>query len=138
MDLILKRVAFRKDGIFSNLLDDQGNQLFCTLEHAFENDDKNLVPKIPDGVFECIRGWHRLDGMVEEFETFEVTGVFGHRGLLFHVGNFNFDSDGCILLGSQFNKTPSVWTILNSRVAFNNFMSLQNKNDKFNLVVTSI
>lgn len=135
--MILKREAFRKDGIFSELLDDQGNQLFCTLEHAFRDEDGHYFPKIPDGVYECIRGQHRLEGMNENFETFEITGISGHTGLLFHIGNFNFDSDGCVLVGSQFNKQPTVWTVINSRIAFTNFMDLQKNCDKFSLLVTS-
>lgn len=138
MDLILKRVAFRKDGIFSNLLDDQGTILFPTLEHSYLDNSAHYFPKIPDGSFECIRGPHRLEGMTNDFETFEITGVIGHTNILFHVGNFNDDSEGCVLVGTSIVKAPYLWTISNSRIAFDKFMDLQNGLDNFQLAVTSI
>lgn len=138
MDLILKRIAFRKDGIFSNLLDDQGNVVFATLEHAYRNKDGTYSPKIPDGTYQCIRGMHRLEGMPDDFETFEITGIDGHSNILFHIGNFNEDSEGCVLVGSAIKQSANYWIISNSRVAFTNFISLELGQDVFTLVVTSI
>jgi hypothetical protein len=137
MDMILKRSAFRSDGIFSGLMDDHGNMLFQCLEHAYRQNNGDWLPKIPDGVYQCIRGMHRLDGMAEDFETFEIIGILGHFGILFHVGNFDFDSDGCILVGSEINKTPSIWTLLRSKIAFDNFMNLHANDQTFSLVVSS-
>ena len=42
-----------------------------------------------------------------EFSTFEITGVAGHSGILFHAGNFNKDSDGCVLIGKQIIPNPA-------------------------------
>ncbi len=76
---------------------------------------------------------HRLHGMTEDFETFEIRGVPGHTGILFHWGNYNQDSDGCVLLGSARNGDM----IVNSREEFANFMELQKGINNFELVVVS-
>lgn len=138
MDLILKRTNFREDGIFSELLGDEGQNLFITLEHSYPSNMGNYFPKIPDGSYECIRGMHRLIDMDHDFETFEITGVKGHYDILFHIGNFQDDSSGCVLVGGQIKKTPTVWTIIDSRHSFDEFMELQTGVDKFTLIVTSI
>lgn len=124
--MLLSRKMFRDDGVFSVLHD-----RFQTLEHSY-----NLLPKIPNGTYTCVRGMHRLHGMTEDFETFEVTGVEGHSNLLFHVGNYNEDSEGCILVGEQVGqKLNGGKMITNSKVAFKQFMGLQAGVDSFTLVV---
>jgi len=135
MDLILKRNRFRQDGIFGELLKDNGDGFVVTLEHAYRDQNLNYSPKIPEGSYTCVRGMHRLDGMTEDFETFEITNVPGHTNILFHVGNFNNDSSGCILLGSNVLKADAGWSIQSSRVAFTRFMELQEGVDKFTLIV---
>ena len=97
----LVRTAFRFDGIFGRLYNDNGVPLAYSLEHAYTNDEgKTWLPKIPlTGQFICVRGMHQLEGMTKPFETFEVTGVPDHTNILFHMGNFDKDSEGCILVG---------------------------------------
>ena len=75
MNLTLKNTDFSDDGIFGVLLDEAGNQIAVTLQHAYEQVDGKFSPKIPAGTYECVRGKHQLAGMTEPFETFEITGV---------------------------------------------------------------
>lgn len=136
MNLTLKREDFSPDGIFGYLRDTDGNVVFATLEHAFMPSPNAFRPKVPAGTYTCRRGLHRLHGMTEDFETFEITGVpdfLGKpvTGILFHVGNFNTDSEGCVLVGHA--RAGKV--ILSSRVAFADFMALQNGLDSFSLTV---
>ena len=135
MDLILQRVACRADGILSQCTDAAGTQVMVTLEHAFEDDAGGYQPKIPPGTYTCVRGPHRLNGMTQSFVTFEVTGVAGHSGLLFHWGNWNEDSDGCILTGEAFANSASGEMVTNSRETFARFMALQDGVDNFQLEV---
>jgi hypothetical protein len=128
MNLILKRTQYRAEGIFSELMDDRGELIAVTLEHSYSN-----TPKIPPGVYRCLRSLHRLHGMTQDFETFEVTGVEGHRGLLFHWGNFNRDSDGCILLGDRQVEDM----VTHSRDSFQMFMQLQAGLGSFLLTVVA-
>lgn len=134
MNLTLNRKAFRDDGIFSELRDTEGNLIAVTLEHSYDKE-----PKLPLGTFTCKRGPHRLHGMTEDFETFEITGVEGHTDILFHWGNFQKDSEGCVLLGDQIakNGADGCQMILHSRATFARFMELQKGVDTFQLVVTA-
>jgi hypothetical protein len=130
MDLTLTRQSSNSWGIVSLLTDINGTQLAVTLEHAYENDGE-YYPKIPSGSYSCQRGMHQLAGMAQPFETFEITGVIGHTNILFHAGNYNKDSEGCVLLGT----TLGIDMILNSREAFQNFMITQENVDEFTLEV---
>ena len=152
--LIRHENGYREDGIFSTLLKDDGTdeQVSVTLEHAYACDDEQVsndsalayqheyVPKITPGAHICKRGKHRLHGMVEDFETFEITGVPGHSKLLFHWGNWTENSDGCVLNGDSEVEGDHagrhhVGMVTNSRAAFARFMALQAGVDSFTLTV---
>lgn len=127
MTLTLTRKDFTENGIFSELTDDKGKLSLVTLEHSYDN-----KPKLYDGTFMCVRGIHRLHNNIP-FETFEITGVQGHIGILFHIGNYNKDSDGCVLLGMDRDNTM----IQHSAIAFSKFISLLDSQQTFTLVVKS-
>lgn len=129
MNLKLTRTLFSSQGIFGFLSDESGKKLFNTLEHSYGG-----KTKIPEGSFTCVRGKHRLHGMTHNFETFEVTGVEGHDGLLFHWGNYNSDSQGCVLIGTDLGKNM----ITKSLQAFAKFMMLQEGIDSFPLIIEDI
>lgn len=124
--MTLQRLEYKSDGIFGRLLDDAGGQIAVTLEHSYDS-----LPKIPKGVYTCIRGQHKLHGMTDTFETFEITGVAGHTNLLFHWGNYNSDSEGCVLLG-QSRVGDMVAT---SKVTFAKFMQQMDGINQFQLTV---
>jgi hypothetical protein len=133
MDLTLKRNDYTPEGIFSTLTDESGAVIAITLDHAYDSGhgDGSYQPKLRPGTYSCIRGTHRLHNMTHDFETFEITGVKGHTNILFHAGNFNKDSDGCVLLGNERHGDM----IMNSKVTFSYFMSLQEGVDQFTLTV---
>lgn len=128
MNMTLKRREYRDDGIFGSLYDDHGNLFAVTLEHSY-----SCEPKIPTGIFKCVRSKHQLHSMTTDFETFEIEGVPNHQGLLFHWGNYNRDSEGCILLGAA----ESGDMIIRSRGTFQAFMKLQTGCDQFELMVAA-
>lgn len=131
MDLILNRNLHKNYGIFGEITDINGNHICDTLEHAYDDGDiGGFIAKIPPGTYICERGKHCLSNGVF-FETFEVTGVANHTGLLFHKGNFNNDSEGCILLGDSTDGE----LLIDSGDAFKRFMILQNGCDEFKLQV---
>ena len=132
MNLTIVRKDRTRDGIFSLGLNDAGEQVLVTLEHAYADEQNDRwSPKIPNGTYRCVRGKHRLHGMDEDFETFEITGVEGHTGLLFHWGNWNKDSEGCILVGASIDGVM----ITMSRASFAKFMAMQDGLDEFQLTV---
>lgn len=140
MNLTLTRQLYLTDGIFSVLTDESGTPIAETLEHAYLAPLAGVPkPKIPNGTFTCIRGIHHLGPDGTPIETFEVTGVEGHQGLLFHPGNYNKDSAGCILVGAVVNDLPDDPGMVSaSRPAFKKFMELQENVQSFQLVVQDI
>lgn len=135
MDLTLRRLAFRKDGILGDLYSDNGSFLCSTLEHAYPINSSGFAPKIPLGFYRCVKGIHKLSHS-PSFETFEVTDVPGHSGILFHTGNFNNDSEGCILVGEhdEYPDTKAL-ILMDSRKTFEKFMLAQAQIKEFILTV---
>jgi hypothetical protein len=136
MNFTVVRDEFREDGIFGKLLDGNGKQIAVTLEHAYLNEDGSYAPKLYPGVFVCQRGQHRLEGMSSDFTTFEITGVKGHTDILFHWGNFNRDSAGCVLLGKDVvTGDANSKMITSSKITFNAFICDLDGIDTFDLIV---
>lgn len=128
--MILQRTSFEETGIFGQLLSSDNQLIAITLEHSYSVGPSKFAAKIPNGVYPCVRGIHHLE-KTGAFETFEVMNVPGHSGILFHAGNFNCDSDGCVLLGLERNGNM----ITNSRFAFFKFIDLLKGVNAFQLTV---
>jgi hypothetical protein len=109
------------EGAFGVLL--AGSILPLSLGRTYPKDDADprgeQFVKIPPGRYVCRRTYFHRGG----FDTYEVTGVEGHSRLLFHKGNVEADSEGCILVGQRFDQwgRPAV---LESALAFSVFMRL--------------
>lgn len=132
MDLTLVRTEESEEGIFSELRDAKGKVLWLVAEHAYDG-----KPKLYAGTFTCARGTHKLHDN-KPFEAFEITGVDGHTGILFHVGNWpQIDSDGCCLLGEGKALSSKGPMVTASRQAFTEFMDKQAGIDSFILTVRS-
>lgn len=135
-DWLLRTTDCRLDGIFSELY--KAKDIFMvTLEHAYPN-QASWAPKIPRGAtYTCRRGLHSLDhynqGM--PFETFEILGIPGHTGLLFHPGNWNKDSNGCVLTGRYIRHDAAGWWVTQSVAAYSSFMADLMGQDEFQLRV---
>jgi hypothetical protein len=141
LKLALTRKQAGEDGIFSDLTRADGTLLAQTLEHAYEHVPTSTPsvwePKLPKGVYTCQRGEHRLSGSPTPFITFEIMNVPGHTGMLFHKGNFNADSDGCVLLGNSvvLEKDGKTKMLANSAQAFARFLALVQSQTTFELTV---
>ncbi len=105
-----------------------------TLEHAYQEGELWL-PKMKLGSYTCQRGMHRLNGMEQDFETFEITAVPGHTNILFHWGNWTKDSEGCVLLGEALAESSEGEMITNSKATFAHFMERLAGVDSFTLTV---
>ncbi len=124
----LERINYLAEGVFGKLSDDLG--LICyTLEHSFP-EGGGFAAKLPPGKYTCRRGFHKLAGG-DSLETFEVTEVPGHTGIIFHWGNYNKDSDGCILVGERRLPTMLVY----SKRAFATLLYRTRGEDEFTLTV---
>lgn len=100
-----------------------------TLERAWRDNRAN-ASCIPTGTYTCKRMVSPKFG-----ETFEVTGVVGRSAILFHKGNIDDDSTGCILVGESFNFVRGEDGITSSAEGFAEFMRMFAGRDTFELVV---
>lgn len=137
MNLYLNRKQYRSDGIFGELIDEKGSLVAVTLEHAYADGEK-FVPKVASGQYDCVR--HPPNRL--PYETFMLENVpefQGHpvTGILIHVGNYNDDSIGCILLGTQIGFKNNGGQMITSKSldAFHKFMALQDGVATFQLIV---
>jgi hypothetical protein len=133
----LRRKQKRADGIYGEFTfaEDTAPSM-VTLEHSYEQADGSWDAKVPVGVYQCVRGNHRLHGMDHDFSTFEITGVAGHSGILFHRGNFNKDSEGCVLCGERvITQANGEEMITATPHAFEEFMKRLEGIDSFTLEV---
>jgi len=110
----LTRIAYIPDGTFGVLFDE--DIPFClTLEREW-NDNKKNISCIPRGEYVCKRIESPKFG-----DTFEVLHVSKRSNILFHKGNIEDDSHGCILIGEQYHKYKNKISIKASREGFAEF-----------------
>lgn len=141
MDVVLRRIEFKKDGIFGTLFSPTGFSAM-TLEHAFAANGLGFQPKIAPGTYVCKRGIHTLEHHPRPFEAFEILDVPPFRNIpvtkcLFHIGNFNMDSNGCVLLGNAVivGQSNGIQMIGDSTETFNAFMLAQKGVDQFQCII---
>lgn len=127
-DFGLVRVAVVETGCFGVLLE-SGIPIATTLERTYRLPGGKQHVKIPDGLWTCwltkfVRGG---------YDTYEVAEIPGHSRLLFHKGNAEDDSEGCILLGSGY---ATAWPgVTLSGLAFREFMRRTKARAHFSLLV---
>lgn len=128
--MILKRIAFTEYGVFGVLLH-KGIPFTLTLERPWL-DNKEGVSCIPDGVYTCARY------SSEKYpDTFQVLNVPNRTSILFHKGNLDDHSKGCILLGERFDHLKDEPAILSSADGFNEFMTLLKDRQSFELLIVN-
>jgi hypothetical protein len=107
-------------------------QVFCaTLEPASLDNARGLA--IPAGQYDC----HRVDAPTWG-DTFQVLGVPGRTGILFHSGNTADDTRGCILLAQHYGKLCGARAVLNSGKTFKTFMGLMRDVGLFTLTIKEV
>lgn len=101
----------------------------CSLEEDSFGNLRN-ISCIPTGQYICERINSPKHG-----ETYLVKNVPGRSGILFHPGNTIDDTEGCILLGSHWEKFNGSRMVLNSGKTFKKFMETA-KGNRFVLTVS--
>ena len=103
----------------------------CTLEESDCENELN-ISSIPTGQYVC-----RRYSSAKYRNTFEVISVTGRSGILFHAGNTEEDTQGCILVGDRFDKLSShERAVLNSGNTFDRFMNKLDDYIEFHLTIT--
>jgi hypothetical protein len=85
---------------------------------------------IPPGHYQCVRVQSRRFG-----DTFKVMDVPGRTDILFHKGNLEDDSHGCILVGESFNPILGRPGISASKEGFSEFMKITVMTNSFPLTI---
>lgn len=100
-----------------------------TLERAWR-DNQRTISCIPSGIYSCYRHTSPKFG-----NTFWVQNVPGRQEILFHKGNIDDDSHGCILIGEGFDLIKGEDGLVDSAHGFNEFMKLQNSLNSFSIQI---
>jgi len=116
---LLDRVAVRDEGAFG-VLKYKGLPFAVTLERTYPGPAGEHIVKIPPGRHLCMPTLFH-GGKPVPYATFEII-VEGHARLLFHKGNTEDDSEGCILVAEGFDKIRGVPGIASSSAGFTEFM----------------
>jgi len=94
--MILQRFIHSTHGTFGTLVGLTKSPLYTCEEENHGNAPS--ISCIPAGVYRCVRT-HYHGG---NYATFVITGVSGRPRILFHRGNSEEDTAGCVLLGVGF------------------------------------
>ena len=105
---------------------------FCITLEPEDLDNQRRISCIPEGVYLCKRVQSPRFG-----NTFEVTDVPGRSHILFHAGNTEDDTMGCILVGNTFDKLRGKRAVLNSGQTFKRFLKLLDGESQFWLTISA-
>lgn len=131
--LIIRRITTGDQGTFGVLVfEDIPFALSLEREWLHNRPSVGDVPGscIPAGEYICKRvNSPRFNN------TFEVTDVPNRSHILFHKGNLDDDSRGCILVGEEFGQLGSSSGIKSSKAGYNEFMAIMSNDDEFRLII---
>lgn len=126
---IVRVSSSEKSGTFGVLTVD-GYPICGTLEPRWKMNKPN-VSCIPAGQYVC----RRVDSPTYG-DTFEVTGVIDRSHILFHAGNWDHNTQGCILLGEQFGRLAGEAALQCSKQAVMDFKTVLGSScDEFLLTI---
>lgn len=135
-DLTLQRVEQNDFATYGRIVDAENKQVCLTLERPWVDvngdgiSDRN-VSCIPAGSYPA----RRYRSPKRGYDVFMLSGVPGRGDIELHIGNLPHDSEGCILLGSNFGTVNGQHGITGSAAAFARFMSSMTGIDTFTLHV---
>ncbi len=129
MKLELKRLYFKDTYTIGKLYVD-GDYLCDTLEDKHRPDGIKVYGEtcIPEGTYKVILNYSNRFKKIMPL----VVNVPSFEGIRIHPGNTDKDTSGCILVGE--NKIKG--QLINSRVAYNNLMSLLEGETNISLTIT--
>jgi hypothetical protein len=122
------RLEESEEGTFGNLI--INGKIFCTTLEPADRLNESNKSSIPEGQYIC----ERFDSP-KYGDTFEIKDVPGRFYILFHPGNFAFDTMGCVLLGEKIAKLREERAIANSGNTFKKFLEFLEGENKFHLTI---
>jgi len=130
MILTLKRISYSPIGTFGALIREDKVCFTLTLEDPWK-DNRYGISCIPPSYYDCKRIISPKFGI-----TFEVLDVPGRTHILFHKGNTQENTRGCILIGESFDPVLGTEGITRSGEGFKEFLNLLSTTDKFVLLIS--
>lgn len=137
INLKLHRFETTDEGTFGVLIHNH-KPFAVTLERQWL-DNKKGISCIPEGEYICKRCRTSPEYGYKDSpkfgDTFQITNVPGRSKILFHKGNIDDDSHGCVLIGEQFGELGLSAAILSSKQGFNEFNLLLHGYDTFKISI---
>lgn len=131
--LIIRRIATGVLGTFGVLVFE--NIPFAV---SLEREWLDNRPSVGDAPGSCIPAGEYLCERVNSpsfGDTFEVTDVEGRSHILFHKGNIQKNSRGCILVGEEFDPVLGSQGIKSSRDGYNEYMDKFSGESEHRLII---
>ena len=130
MRLILQRIQENHKQTIGDIF--YGSFQFNSLELGWHNNEQN-ISRIPAGIYDVVKRYSTSFN-----DHFHVLNVPGRGYILIHTGNYNYDTRGCILVGSSLKDINGdglvdVIDSLNTMNALNNILP-----NKFELEIKDI
>lgn len=126
--LTLIRIVENKWGNFGAMF--CGDDFMVTTLERRWDDNKPETSCIPAEKYMCKRGHFPAHG-----ETFEVIGAHDRSAILFHKGNYQTDSKGCILIATGYAPISGQLAISASGDGYARFMEYLKGEDEFELTI---
>lgn len=137
MKIELRRVSSDDDRTFGVLIHN-GSPFAVTLERGWR-DNRRGESCIPPGDYIARRcnasSEYGFKDSPHFGDTFVVENVPGRKHILFHKGNLDDDTHGCIIVAAEFGVLSGEPAVLNSAKGFGKFLQLMNAENIFRLVV---
>lgn len=131
--IIIRRIATGDQGTFGVLVY-KDIPFALSLEREWLDNRPSVgdVPGscIPAGSYKC-----RRVNSPRFNNTFEVSDVVGRSHILFHKGNLDDNSRGCILVGEKFGKVHGSDGIQASADGYGEFMDIMKGDVEFRLII---
>jgi hypothetical protein len=134
MNMQLTRTKYLSDGVFGILRSDDGQFQVDTIEHSYFVNGitgGTWMPKIPAGSYVCQRRFSPHFG----YEVFEILNVPNCKYIEIHIANTENDVHGCIGLGESLGTLNGLDAVLQSGIAFHDFMMIQRDVNSFKLTI---
>jgi hypothetical protein len=111
----LKRIIISNKAILGIWIDSEGKEICRTLENPIRETTKDSA--IPIGTYECEKDNHG------KFQFYKVLNVPNRTAIEIHQGNYEKDTEGCILVGTS-------WAIMNNELAVTSSVKKMNEMKK--------
>jgi len=132
--MILKRIANTEHGTFGILLSG-GIPFAVTLENPWINNKEN-ESCIPIGQYICKK--YRSFKHGKTYEIIDVPNRGHGEPIIFHKGNTDSNTRGCILVGEEFGILDDEPAILRSGNGFKEFLNKIGNKNWFNLIIMDV